>query len=96
MRKSLPLDLAKQIAVALVSSKLDYCNSLFHNMPEKDIARLQRAQNCLTRVVTKTPRFSHSVSILKRFYWLPVKFRTHFKICAITFRTLEGKQPDAG
>ena len=36
IRKSL----AKQIAVALVSSKLDYCNSLFHNMPEKDIARL--------------------------------------------------------
>ena len=38
--KSLSIDLAKQIAVALVSSKLDYCNSLFHNMPEKDIARL--------------------------------------------------------
>ena len=41
IRKSLSLDLAKQIAVALVSSRLDYCNSLFHNMPEKDIARLQ-------------------------------------------------------
>ena len=34
IRKSLSLDLAKQIAVALVSSKLDYCNSLLHNMPE--------------------------------------------------------------
>ena len=55
IRKSLSLDLAKQIAVALVSSKLDYCNSLFHNMPEKDIARLQRVPNCLARVVTKTP-----------------------------------------
>ena len=33
--------LVKQIAVALVSSKLDYCNSLFRNMPVKDIARLQ-------------------------------------------------------
>ena len=40
IRKSLSLDLAKQIAVALVSSKLDYCNSLFHNMPEKDIAKV--------------------------------------------------------
>ena len=55
IRKSLSLDLAKQIAVALVSSKLDFCNSLFHNMPEKDIARLQRVQNCLARVVTKAP-----------------------------------------
>ena len=34
IRKSLSLDLAKQMAVALVSSKLDYCNSLFYNLPE--------------------------------------------------------------
>ena len=33
-------------------------------MTEKDIARLQRAQNCLARVVTKAPRFSRSVPIL--------------------------------
>ena len=55
IRKSLSLDLAKQIEVAFVSSKLDYCNSLFQNMPEKDIAILQRVQNCLARVLTKAP-----------------------------------------
>ena len=90
----LSLDLAKQIAVALVSSKLDYCNSLFHNMPEKDIARLQRVQNCLARVVTKAPRLSRSFPILKRLHRLPVKFRIHFKICAITFRTLKDRLSD--
>ena len=93
IRKSLSLDLAKQIAVALVSSKLDYCNSLFHNMPEKDIARLQRVQNCLARVVTNAPRFSRSVPILKQLHRLPVKFRLHFKICALSFRTLKENQP---
>ena len=50
IRKSLSLDLAKQIAVAL-----------FHNIPEKDIARLQRVQNFLAWVVTNAPRFSRSV-----------------------------------
>ena len=89
IRKCLSLDLAKQIAVALVGSKLDYCNSLFQNMPEKDIARLQRVQNCLARTVNKAPRFSHSIPILKRLHWLPVKFRIHFKICAITFLTIK-------
>ena len=93
IRKSLSLNLAKQIAVALVSSKLDYCNSLFHNMPEKDIARLQRVQNCLARVVTKAPRFCRSVPIRKQLHWLPAKFRINFKICAITFRTLKENQP---
>ena len=93
IRKSLSLDFDKQIAVALVSSKLDCCNSLFHNMPERDIARLQRVQNCLARVVTKAPRFNRFVPILKRLHWLPVKFCIHFKICAITFRALKDNQP---
>ena len=62
-------------------------------MPEKDIAKLQRVQNCLARVETKAPRFSRSVPILKRLHWLPVKFRFYFKICAITFRTLKDNQP---
>ena len=93
IRNSLSLDLAKQIAVALVSTKLDYCNSLFYNIPGKDIARLQHVQNCLARVVTKAPRFSRSTPILKRLHWLPVKFRIHFKICTITCRTLKDNQP---
>ena len=80
--------------MALVSSKLDYCNSLFYNIPGKDIARLQRVQNCLARVVTKAPHFSRSTPILKRLHRPPVKFRIHFnKICTITFRTLKDNQP---
>ena len=53
IRKSLPLPLANQIAVALVTSKLDYCNSLFHEISAKDLHKLQRVQNCLARVVTR-------------------------------------------
>ena len=44
-------------------------------------------------MVTNAPRFSRYVPILKRLLWLPVKFRIHFKICAITFRTLKENQP---
>ena len=54
---------------------------------------LQRVQNCLARVVSKAPRFNHSVPILKRLHCLPVKFRIHFKRCTIAFRTLRNDQP---
>ena len=95
IRNSLSLNLSKQIAVALVISKLDHCDSLFHNMPEKDIARLLIlcVQNCLARVVSKPPRFSLSVPILKRLHLLLVKFRINFKIFTMTFRTLKDNQP---
>ena len=57
-------------------------------MSEKDIAKLQHVQNCIARVVTKAPRFSRSVSILKQLDWFPFKFRIHFKIYTITCQTL--------
>ena len=93
IRKSLPLALAKQIAMALVTSKLDYCNSLLHEIPAKDLQKLQRVQNCLARVVTKAPRFSRSIPLLKSLHWLPIKFRIQFKICTFVFRCLNDGQP---
>ena len=71
IRRHLDLDSAKLLANALVSSRLDYCNSL----------KLQRLLNRLARVVTKSPPFTRSVPLLRSLHWLPVKYRVHFKIC---------------
>ena len=87
------LSVAKTIATALVSSRLDYCNSFLYNTANKDIARLQRVQNCLARVVTRSPRFSSSVPLLKSLHWLPVNYRIIFKICTISYLALASKQP---
>ena len=50
---------------ALVSSRLDYCNSLLYNTANKDIAKLQHVQNCLARAVMHSPLFSCIVPLLK-------------------------------
>ena len=88
----LPLSVAKTIATSLVSSRLDYCNSLYHNIALKDM-KLQRVQNCLSWVVTKSARFSHSVPLLKSLHWLPIRHRIIFKICTITYQALSSWQP---
>ena len=43
-------------ANALVSSRLDHCNSLLFGCSEKYKTSLQRVQNCLARVVTRSSR----------------------------------------
>ena len=83
----------KIIATTLVSSRLDYCNSLHHNIALKDILKLQRVQNCLARVVTRSPHFTPSLPLLKSLYWLPVWYWIIFKICTITYPALCSKQP---
>ena len=53
IRDYLDLNGTKLLANALVSSRLDYCNSLLSGIADTDLAKLQRVQNRLARVVTK-------------------------------------------
>jgi len=59
IRCYISLSVTKTIATALVTSRLDYCNSLLYNIASQDILKLQCVQNCLARVVTRSPQFSH-------------------------------------
>ena len=59
---------------ALVSSRLDYCNSRYLNIALKNSLKLRCVHNCLTMVVIRSPHFSHSVPHLKSLHWLPQAF----------------------
>ena len=59
IRRHLDLDSAKLLATALVSSGLDYCNSLLYEIADIDLTRLQRVHNQLARLVTKSPPFTY-------------------------------------
>jgi len=94
LRSSLDTNSAKLLANALVSSKLDYCNSLFYNLPDTSINRLQHIQNSLARFVIPSVRRCHHISpILAKLHWLPIRQRIEFKIATITHKTLQNGQP---
>ena len=59
-RKQLNLGQAKCLASALVSSRLDYCNSLLHGVAVRGMFKLQRMQNRLARVDTRAGRLAPS------------------------------------
>ena len=93
IRRCLSLKNAKTLAHALVTSRLDYCNSLLFGLAVKDINRLQRVQNCLARVVTNSIPRARSSPLLYKLHWLPVKFRIQFKLNLLTHKTLLTGQP---
>ena len=93
INKYLSPEAAKSVACALVTSQLDYCNSLLYNFPDRDIERLQWVQNCLACVVCKASRFSRSKPLLNFLHWLPVKYRIRFKLCTISFKAFLFHQP---
>ena len=55
----LDLNTSVLLANALVSSRLDYCNSLFLSLTDVELRRLQLVQNALCRVITRSSKFSH-------------------------------------
>ena len=80
-------------ATLLVSSKLDYCNSILYNIPNRKINKVQSVQNCLARVVNSSPRFCSVTPLLKSLHWLPVQFRIKHKICNPTCKVIHSCQP---
>ena len=56
VRRFLTHDVSVLVAVALVSSRLDYCNSLFRSLSKFNLRKLQCIQNSTARVVSNTSR----------------------------------------
>lgn len=77
---------AETLACSLISSRLDYCNSLLYGAPQSTLDQLQRVQNATARVVTQSHPRSHAKPILKSLHWLPVKQRIEFKVALLTYK----------
>ena len=93
IRSFIPKSAAIIFANAFIHSRIDYCNSLFYGLPKYSINRLQKIQNSVARIVTRTSRSSHITPVLKSLHWLPVQYRINFKLCCITHRALSLKEP---
>ena len=79
---------------SFVTSRLDYCNSLYYGLPASQINKLQRVQNAAARLICHIPRFEHTTPILHHLHCLPVKYRINFKVLLIVFKALNDLAPD--
>ena len=75
VRRYLDTATTEKLTHALITCKLDQCNSLLYGLPDKDISKIQRIQNSAARLVTGTKRQEHITSVLRNLHWLPIKKR---------------------
>ena len=89
----LPKKQLEMLIHALISSRLDYCNSLYIGIDQSQLQRLQLVQNSAARLLTSTKKRDHISPVLASLHWLPVKFRVEFKVLLFVFKSLHGLSP---
>ena len=68
-------EVTQQLVLALIMSRLDYCNSVLAGLPTSTLQPLQRVQNAAARLVFGLSRSEHVTPTLIQLHWLPVSYR---------------------
>ena len=93
IRKCLSKSAAEILIHALISSRLDFANSLLYNLPKRDVTKLQRLQNSAARLLTLTKKSESISPILHSLHWLPVDKRIIFKILLLIHHSVYSLSP---
>ena len=88
IRSFLSTDSANKLAVSLILSRLDYCNSLLAGLPDNKLNKLQRIKNHAARLVLRKSRHASATALLRTLHWLPVKPRIQYKIACLCFQCI--------
>ena len=86
IRSLLTFDATAQLIHALITSRLDFCNSILYNKP---IERLQRIQNQAARMLK-----NHITPVLRDLHWLRIHDRIIFKILLLTHKAVNNTAPE--
>ena len=84
------------VITALVTSKLDYCNSLLYKIKNSEIEKLQSVQNVAIRLLFNRCKFDRLplAPLYNEIHWLKVRKRIYFKICLIVHHCIWGAAPE--
>ena len=78
---------------AVITSRLDNCNSLFINTSKANLHKLQKVQNAAARLVIKGNKRTPITETLKNLHWLRVESRIVFKVLLLVFKSLHNLSP---
>ncbi|KAI2647433.1 DNA mismatch repair protein MSH3 [Labeo rohita] len=83
----------EKVIHAFITTRLDYCNSLYVGISQTALSRLQLVQNAAARLLAGVHKRDHITPVLRSLHWLPVRYRVNFKILLIVYKSLHGMAP---
>ncbi len=93
IRDCLDDDSTRTVVVALVLSRLDYCNAILAGLPDLTLSPLTRVLHAAARIVLKIGYRDHITPALRQLHWLPIQERIKFKLCLLMFNVVHGCSP---
>jgi hypothetical protein len=94
VRTALSIDNVKMLVHALISSRVDYCNSILYHVTAVHLRPLQLVINAAARLIVKKRKYDRITSTIRdMLHWLPVRQRIEYKLCLFVFKSLHQKAP---
>jgi hypothetical protein len=94
IRDRVPSSFFKILMHSFVTNRLDLLNSLYYNIPSKQIKRLQLVQSAAAKIVLHKRKFDSSSEALQQLHWLPVIRRVEFKVAVIAYKIFCNTAPE--
>ena len=93
--------LSHELKIQMVHSNIicfiDYCNSVYSGLTEKNFRKLQKIQNNAVRFIYGLygKKLKESITpYLKKLHFLPIRFRIKFKLALLVFKCINNLAPD--
>jgi len=94
IRRPVGTEVTVRLVLALITSRLDYCNSLLAGVPQSTLNVLQRVQNAAARLIFNLGPRDHVSDSLIELHWLPIHWRIQYKLNVLMHGIITGKCPD--
>jgi hypothetical protein len=81
--------IANTIACSIISTRLDYCNSMLFGTSTKNIQKFQQIQNTLAHVVVGSRKHNHINPVFHDLHWMSVSQNIEYKAVLTTYTVLQ-------
>ena len=78
---------------AVISSRIDYCNSIFYGLNKDVLHMLQKVQNAAIRLIFGLKKRTSLSNYYEKLHWLKVEQRVFYKIILIAYKCVNNKAP---